>query len=172
MRGRSGTLLRVLLVITSCCRQLGAQVPGPGEQLTLDASILAGGLSYARTTAPEKLVGVGVGVGYEFNVRLVHGEPWGRKSTEIVHVQLFELLRPLGRWQYEIGVRAAGDLHTAQVASEATFGGFLGGYVAPMWGGRHFRMGPRVQAGAYWSSPRPSFGISVTPITARLFFKL
>jgi hypothetical protein len=114
---------------------------------------------------------VGIGVGYEFNIRLVHGEPWGRKSAEIVHFELFERLEPLGRWQYDLGVRAAGDLHSAQVASEATPGGFVGGYIAPMWGGRHFRVGPRFQAGAYWSSPRPAFGISVTPITARLVFE-
>jgi hypothetical protein len=67
-----------------------------------------------------------------------------------------------------IGVRVAADVHTAQVASEVTPGGFLGGYVAPMWGGRHFRIGPRVQAGAYWSSSRPSFGVSITPLVARL----
>jgi hypothetical protein len=85
-------------------------------------------------------------------------------------VELFERLEPPGRWQYDLGVRAAGDVHAAQVASEATPGAFLGGYIAPMWGGRHFRVGPRVQAGAYWSSSRPSFGISVTPLTARLLF--
>ena len=46
----------------------------------------------------------------------------------------------------------------------------LGGYIAPMWGWRHFRVGPRLQAGVYWSSPVPTFGIFVTPLTARLLF--
>ncbi len=133
--------------------------------------MLAGGLSYARMTSSDKLVGVGIGVGYEFNIRLVYDEPWGKKSTEVAHVELFERLETPGRWQYDLGVKAAVDIHTAQVASEATVGGFLGGYIAPMWGGRRFRVGPRLQAGTYWSSPRPSFGISVTPLTARFLFK-
>ena len=60
---------------------------------------------------------------------------------------------------------------TSQSGSEQEFGAFLGGYIAPMWGWRHFRIGPRVQAGAYWPRRRvPTFGIFVTPLTARLIF--
>jgi hypothetical protein len=168
MRVRGLTVLGALLVLTTSSRRLAAQQPIPRGQVTLDAGLLAGGLSYARMTSPDKLVGMGLGLGFEFNLRLVHGEPWGTKSTEIAHVELFERLETAGRWEYDLGVRIAGDLHTAQVASEAAPGGFLGGYIAPMWGGRHFRIGPRVQAGAYWSSRRPSFGVSITPLEARL----
>ena len=167
MRASSLALLGVALTIAGCCRRLAAQQPAPRSQVTLDAGLLAGGLSYARMARPDRLVGVGLGLGYEFNFRLVRGEPWGVKSTEIAHLDLFERLEPPGRWQYDIGLRAAVDFHTAQVASEAEPGGFFGGYIAPMWGGSHFRVGPRVQAGAYWSSPRPALGISVTPLTVR-----
>lgn len=79
-----------------------------------------------------------------------------------------------GRWQYDVGLRAAADIHSqavhGQSGSEADVGGFLGGYIAPMWGWRQIRVGPRLQAGVYWS-PHPSFGIGVTPLTARLTFK-
>jgi hypothetical protein len=170
MRALTVTVLGFLLVISDSWRQLAAQEPAPRTQLTIDASMLAGGLSYARMTSSGKLVGVGAGVGSEFNIRLVLGEPGGKKSTEVVHVELFTRLAPPGRWQYDVGVKAAADLHTAQVASEAAVGGFLGGYIAPMWGWRHFRVGPRVQAGAYWSSPVPTFGMFVTPLTARFLF--
>src|SRR5437762_2183607 len=58
---------------------------------------------------------------------------------------------PLGRWQYDVGLKAAADIHSqavhGQSGSETDFGGFLGGYIAPMWGWRQFRFGPRLQAG-------------------------
>jgi len=163
-------VLGFLLLFSHARRRLAAQEPAPRNQFTVDVSALAGGLSYARLTSSDKLVGVGAGLGYEFNIRLVVGETGGKKSTEIAHVEMFTRPATRGRWQYDVGVKAAADIHSAQVASEAEIGGFLGLYVAPMWGWRHFRVGPRIQAGAYWSSPVPTLGIFVTPITARLLF--
>jgi hypothetical protein len=171
MSARSLTVVGVLLVITTFCRHLEAQELAPRHEATLDASVLAGGLSYAWRSSSDRLVGVGMGVGAELNIRLVHGEPWGKKSMEIAHVEWFERLEPPGRWRYDLGVRAAIDLHSAQVSSEGTLGGFFGGYIAPMWGGHRFQIGPRLQAGTYWSSAHPAFGISVTPLTARVHFE-
>ena len=170
MRALNVIFLGSLLVSSNYWRPLAAQAPAPRNQLTLDTSLLAGGLSYARVTSSNKLLGVGAGLGYEFNIRMVVGEKGGKKSTEVAHVEMFTRLQPPGRWQYDLGVRAAADIHSAQVASEADLGGFLGGYIAPMWGWRHFRAGPRVQAGLYWSSSGPTFGIFVTPLTARILF--
>ena len=170
MRVRGLAALGTVMVLAGSSRTLAAQQLTPRHQVSIDAGLLAGGLSYAGLTSRGNLVGVGMGVGTEFNFRLVRGEPWGVKSTELAHVDLFERLETAGHWQYDVGVRIAGDMHTAQVASEATFGGFLGGYVAPMWGGRHLSIGPRIQAGAYWSSSHPSFGVSITPLAARLRF--
>ena len=170
MRSQHLGVLVFLLVLAISERQLAAQEPVPRSQFTLDAGLLAGGLSYARTTSSHKLVGVGGGAGAEFNIRLVSGQSWGAKSTEVLHVEMFTRREAPRSWQYDLGVKAAADVHTARVASEAEFGGFLGGYIAPMWGWRHFRIGPRVQAGLYWTSPQPSFGISITPLTARFLF--
>jgi hypothetical protein len=170
MRARGAWIIVVSLVLANSCRALAAQEVAPPHQVTLDASLFAGGLSYARRSSSDKLVGAGAGAGFEINIRLVHGEPWGRKSADIAHLELFERIAPAGRWQYDVGLRAALDLHSAQVSSEAAAGGFLGAYVAPMWGGRRFRIGPRVQAGTYWTSSRPALGISVTPIMARFLF--
>jgi hypothetical protein len=125
-------------------------------------------------TSSDKLVGAGAGLGTEFNIRLVRGEKWGKTSAEIAHVETFARLKTPGRWQYDLGLKAAADIHSqgvhGQSGSETDFGGFLGGYIAPMWGWRHFGVGPRVQAGVYWS-PDPSFGIGVVPLTARFLFK-
>jgi|GEM_PF-7134556 hypothetical protein len=170
MRALNVIFLGLLLVSSNFSRPLAAQAPAPRNQLTLDVSPFAGGLSYAHLTSSGKLVGAGAGLGDEFNIRMVAGEKGGKKSTEIAHLEIFTRLQPPGRWQYDLGVRAAADLHSAQVASEPEIGGFLGGYIAPMWGWRHFRIGPRVEAGAYWLSPVPTFGIFVTPLTARLLF--
>ena len=170
MRAFNVIALGFLLGSFADWRPLAAQEPVPRNQFTLDASLLAAGASYARTTSSGNLVGVGAGLGVEFNIRLVAGEKGGKKSTEVAHVEVFTRLQPPGRWQYDVGVKAAVDLHSAQAASEAEVGGFLGGYIAPMWGWRHFRIGPRVQAGAYWAASGPTIGMFITPLTARLLF--
>ena len=158
------------LVSVDAHRQLAAQEVTRRNQFALDASLFAGGLSYARITRSGNVIGVGAGMGVEFNFRLVRGERGGKKSTEVAHIEMFTRLAPPGRWQYDLGLKAAVDIHSAQVASEAEPGGFFGGYVAPMWGGRRFRIGPRLQAGAYWTSSVPTVGVFVTPIMVRLLF--
>ena len=166
MRSQNFARLVVGLVVTGLSRPVAAQAPAP-RQVALDASLLGAEVSYARVTHSGRLVGGGIGAGYDLNIRLVHGEPWGAKSAEVAHFELFERLEPPGHWEYDVGIKAALDVHAAQVQSEVTPGGFSGGYLAPMWGGRHFRIGPRLQAGAYWTSAHPSLGISVIPLTAR-----
>lgn len=174
MRALNVICLAFFLVSSDFWHQLAAQVPAPRSQLTLDASILAGGLSYARMTSSDKLVGAGAGLGTEFSIRLVSGEAWGKTSVELAHVEMFARTNTRGRWQYDLGIKAAADIHSqavhGQSGSEQDFGGFLGGYVAPMWRWRQFAVGPRLQAGVYWA-PYPSFGIGVTPLTARILFK-
>ena len=170
MRARSVAGLVFLIMSAGLRRSLAAQAPAPRNQLTLDVSALAAGLSYAHLTSAGNLVGVGAGAGAEFNIRLVLGEQGGKKSTEIAHVEMFTRRQPSQRWQYDVGVKLAVDLHSAQVTSEAESGGFLGAYVAPMWGSSHFRIGPRLQSGLYWSSAGPTFGIFITPLTARVLF--
>lgn len=174
MRALRVICLGYFLVPFGSSHQLAAQEPALRNQLTLDASILAAGLSYGRRTSSDKLMGAGAGLGTEFSIRLVRGEKWGKTSAELAHVEMFERLETPGRWRYDLGVKAAYDIHSqavhGQSGSEQDFGGFLGGYIAPMWGWRQFRVGPRLQAGVYWS-PHPSFGIGVTPLTARLLFK-
>jgi len=170
MRPRHLTCIGLLLVSLASWRPLAAQVPAPRSQLALDVSLLAAGLSYAHQTSAGNLVGVGAGVGAEFNIRLVVGEQGGKKSTEIAHVEMFTRRQPSERWQYDVGVKLAVDLHSAEVTSEAESGGFLGAYVSPMWGSSHFRIGPRLQSGLYWSSAGPTFGIFITPLTARVLF--
>jgi hypothetical protein len=166
--------LSCFLVCFGSWHPLAAQQPAPRNQLTLDASVLAGGLSYARVTSPDKLVGVGAGLGADFNIRLVRGEEWGKTSAELAHVETFARLEPPGHWQYDVGLKAAAEIHSqavdGQSGSETEFGGFLGGYIAPMWGWRQLRFGPRLQAGVYWA-PHPSFGIGVTPVTARFLLE-
>jgi len=174
MRPLDVICLAYVLVFSGSWHQLAAQARAPRNQLTLDASVLAGGFSYARMTSSDKLLGAGAGLGTEFDIRLVRGEKWGKTSAELAHVEMFTRLETPGRWQYDVGLKAAADIHSqavhGQSGSEQDFGGFLGGYIAPLWSWRQLRVGPRVQAGVYWS-PHPSFGIGVAPLTVRLLFK-
>ena len=148
--------------------------PLPGTRASFDAGLLAAGLSDARRTGSDRLVGAGAGLGAEVSFRMVHGEDWGQLSAELLHLETFARFEPMGRWQYDVGVRAAVDMHSRAVhfqsGSESELGGFLGGYIEPMWGWRQFRFGPRIQAGAYWD-PDLTFGIGITPLTARFLFK-
>ena len=75
--------LGFLLVVSASWCALSAQEPAPRNQFTVDASALAGGLSYARMTSSDRLVGVGAGLGYEFNIRLVVGETGGRSPRKL-----------------------------------------------------------------------------------------
>ena len=83
MRALNIICLGCFLVSVDSWHQLAAQEPAPRNQLTLDASILAGGLSYARMTSSDKLVGAGAGLGTELNIRMVRGEKWGKTSVAL-----------------------------------------------------------------------------------------
>lgn len=52
-----------------------------------------------------------------------------------------------GRWDVDLGVRVGVSELRACFASDCWPGLYTGVYVAPMWGGRHFKVGPRVLAG-------------------------
>ena len=131
MRALSVICLGCFLVPFGSSHPLAAQEPALRNQLTLDASILAAGFGYARRTSSDKLMGAGAGLGTEFSIRLVRGEKWGKTSAELAHVEMFERLETPGRWQYDLGVKAAYDIHSqavhGQSGSEQDFGGFLGG---------------------------------------------
>jgi hypothetical protein len=174
MRVLSAICLSYLMLSSDARNQLAAQEPAPRNQLTLDASILAGGFTYARLISSDRALGAGGGVGTEFNIRMVHGEEWGKTTTELAHVEIFARRDTPSHWQYDLGVRAAADIHSqavhGQSGSEQEFGGFFGGYIAPMWAWHALHIGPRVQAGVYWA-PAPAFGVSITPLTVRLLFK-
>src|SRR4051812_7863056 len=115
MRALAVIVLGFVLGSSDARHRLAAQEPARRNQFTLDASLLAGGLSYAHATSADNLVGVGAGLGYEFNIRMVVGEKGGKKSAEVAHVEIFKRLAPPGRWQYDFGIRVAADGHSAQV---------------------------------------------------------
>ena len=174
MRALTVACVGCVLASFGFSRQLTAQESNPRNQLALDASILAVGLSYAHVTSATRLVGIGAGAGTEFDLRMVRGESWGDLSAELLHLEVFERFETAGRWQYDLGMKAAADIHSqavhGQSGSEQDFGGFLGGYIAPMWSWHQLRIGPRVQAGVYWA-PNASFGVGVTPLVARFLFR-
>ena len=72
MRALNVIFVGFLLVSSGFWRSLAAQEPAPRNQLTLDASFLAGGLSYARTTTSNNLVGIGAQVNPLISSQLKH----------------------------------------------------------------------------------------------------
>jgi hypothetical protein len=119
MRALDVICVSYFLVSSGSWHKLAAQEPAPRNQLTLDASILAGGVSYGRMTSSDKLVGAGAGVGTEFDIRLVRGEKWGKTSLELAHVEMFTRLEKPGRWQYDLGLKAAADIHSQAVHGQS-----------------------------------------------------
>ncbi|HKW09318.1 MAG TPA: hypothetical protein VJO33_03000, partial [Gemmatimonadaceae bacterium] len=67
---------------------------------------------------------------------MVRGEKWGKTSAELVHLETFARFETPGRWQYDVGLKAAADIHSQAVhqqsGSEQELGAFLGAYIAPL----------------------------------------
>lgn len=147
MRGWSFALALLLLGAGSA----GAQTK---RELDLDfrpwaAGTLAFLWSYGEGDA--RAVGISAGGGIDALDRtLVPDTDSPRFDTfyQLLHVGALHRWRPGDRWDLDVGVRLGfGDVREC-TASDCWPGTYLGLYVAPMWGGRHFKIGPRIMTAA------------------------
>jgi hypothetical protein len=134
-------LLLALPVATS------AQAPGDGRLIRLEASVLAGGVSYSVPVAGAWRVGGGLGAGVD-GLRVVSGRAifLGRDNafSEIAQLSGFASWVPSGHLRADLGLRAS-----VISFGDAEFSGthFVGTFIAPAAGLRRVKVGSRLQAG-------------------------
>lgn len=171
---------------------LGASMPSPGEaqgrrgEFTLDLNLVGLTAGVAGVVGPDVLVGVEAGLGGDaLNVMLLSGrhfsqggllsyetrdEYGGERLWEYAHASLVVRRRFSPSFQLDAGVRIAGYAHWDDSDDEPGDASFGGIYLAPMWGGRRFKVGPRLLIGSFSEGPRPELGVFLSIATGRLTF--
>jgi hypothetical protein len=152
------------------------------NQVTLEAGVLSGAVSYARRVAPHTLVGAGAGVGLELLSYVRAGDHFtddlsNDKSFDLYEGRLFVRQELSQHVSLEVGLRAARVLHVFDGDADAGVHHFVGGYVTPMFGWRLFQLGPTVSAGVFGRdsdtarSATSELGVRVTALTGRFTFR-
>lgn len=159
-------------------------VPPKKNQFTLDVTFLGLKAGYARRTERSRFLGASVGLGgdYALNAMVLAGrhfsqDGWlayegrdqygGEHLWEVLQVDLFVRTDRDGHWQWDVGLHGSVFAHWDDSDDEPGAGSFVGGYIAPMWGGRHLKLGPRLLAG-FFSEGRAEFGINVSLLAGRV----
>jgi hypothetical protein len=179
---RKSSLILSLILILLIPASAGATdpvAPGAGDRrgsdflakrnhITLDLSLAAAALGYARTARGNSFFGGEGGIGFEWlNYTPVAGEHFEKGYLhELVHLAGFWRYQPSGFWQSDVGVRTSLFIHDTGNASAAFF---YGGYVSTYVGWRYVKFGPSVLIGVMTEGrSRSEFCVHVMPLSARL----
>jgi hypothetical protein len=138
------------------------------NQVTLDVSILAATLGYARSATRRNFFGVEAGIGIEWlSYTAVAGTIYKTEGlNEILHVAGFWRFQPWDFLQADTGFRASMFLHNWSGSSEAC--GFLGGYAGIYMGWRYVKLGSRVLVGVISGRVDHSeTSVIIMPLTVR-----
>lgn len=159
----AGVLLGAALPATAV-----AQARADRNVVRLDASYLAGSLSYARRASDKVFVGGGFGLGVDIVRAPLVPDRLDRDDfsyAELVHLAGFSSFVPSTAFRADAGVRAAVILF-----GESDFSGFVfvGPYVAPAVGFRRVKVGSRAQIGLVAYNRVRGLGIFVQPIFVSL----
>ena len=148
------------------------------RQLAFDASAYGGAVSYAVPIARGRLFGVQVGVGGDrFNRTLLAGgghytDDGRHQLEERAHAAVFVRQRFASWFAVDAGARVAPFRHQDLPNDDTTIGVFAGVYAAPMFGGPHVAVGPRVMAGVLSeSTATTALGLNVAPLVVRVTFR-
>jgi hypothetical protein len=138
----------LLLLLASLPHAASPQAPGDARAIRLEASWLAGSVTYSMRLADGWFAGGGLGGGIDA-LRLVSSRDlfFGRTDqdyTELAHLIGFASWTPSPYFRTDVGLRAAVIIY-----GDADFSGthFVGPYVAQAVGWRRLKAGPRLQAG-------------------------
>jgi hypothetical protein len=153
------------------------------NQLSIDATAIGASVSFAHGGGTGKFVGVCVGVGGDFfNYMAIAGRHFAqgvsyepkdgntdKRLFDVAHLGLFLRNQPTDWCQYDVGLRGSVFLHWDSSDDDPGAGDFLGGYGALYFGGRHFKVGPRLLVGRFRCTGGASeFGVIVSPVTVRI----
>lgn len=176
-----------LVAATLSWTPLVAQRRQPTSVLALDLDVVGGGLSYARARGQGGYVGLGAGVGGAFWNRMLlagrHFSDEGGPSyqardgatdkdlIEILHAEVFRRWVTDGRWSFDAGVRGSVMIHFDSSDDDPGVPLFVGAYGSALWGGRRFRVGPRLLVGLFTEGALArEFGVYLVPVSGRVTF--
>ncbi len=155
------------------------------NMLTVDLTLLGGSIGYARRIGAHRYVGVegGVDVGYLTYMiyagrHFAEHDGWSYEEKdgfenkdllEILHGNLFVRHEYADWWHIDTGLRSSLFLHFDSSDDDAATGVFAGAYATAMFGWKHFKLGPRVQAGIFYEH-EGEFGVFLQPVIGRIAF--
>jgi hypothetical protein len=126
-------------------------------------------LSIAGSLRNNWFIGMGAGLGLDYISMLSAGDHFSEGGIyDVLQVSFFTRYQPSDRWQVDFGLRGAIFLHDNHGSDIPVGGPFIGGYINPMVGWRHFKVGCSVVAGRFWESNYREFGIGFAPFTAQI----
>lgn len=178
----------LICVIAATTRAGGQEIASdrtPVSHFTLTAHTLGLTAGYARETRPGVLFGGEIGGGGDIlSVMVLGGRHFGEFITfeerdasggeeliELVHVGAFMRHVSSDRFDWDAGLRASAFLHFDDSDDDPGGGLFVGAYGTAFFGGRHFKIGPRIQAGVFNEGAGTSeFGVYLAPLTVRVTF--
>jgi hypothetical protein len=125
-------------------------------------------LSIAGSVSNNWFIGIGAGGGLDYISMLSAGDHFSEGGIfDILQVSLFTRYLPSDRWQVDFGLRGSVFFHDYH-GDNLVGGYFLGGYINPMVGWRHFKVGFQLAAGRFSESNYQEFGIGLAPFTAQI----
>lgn len=125
-------------------------------------------LSIAGRMRNYWFIGIGAGGGLDYISMLGAGDHFSEGGIfDILQVSLFTRYQSSDRWQVDLGLRGSVFLHDYH-GDNFVGGYFLGGYINPMVGWRHFKVGFQLVAGRFSESKYQEFGIGFAPFTAQI----
>jgi hypothetical protein len=158
-----------LLLLASLADPASTQAPGDPRAVRLEASWLAGSVTYSTRLADGWFAGGGLGGGIDA-LRLVSDRDLflGRTDqdyTELAHLVGFASWTPSPHFRTDFGLRASVIIY-----GDADFSGthFIGPYVAPAVGWRRLKAGPRLQAGLVRAGGVDGVAVFFKPIVVSL----
>jgi hypothetical protein len=140
---------------------------------------------YARRIGAHRYLGVEGGVDVGFFTYMIYAgrhfaehDGWSyeekdgfenKELFEILHGNLFVRHEYADWWQIDTGLRSSLFLHFDSSDDDAGSGVFAGAYMTAMFGWKHFKLGPRVQAGVFYEH-EGEFGVFLQPLIGRIAY--
>jgi hypothetical protein len=160
----------LILLATLLPGQASGQAPHDRRVVRLEASYLAGAVSFATRVADGWFAGGGLGGGVDA-LRIVSGSDLffgdDQENHELAQLSGFASWTPSPHLRTDVGLRASFIIYGDDDFSGTTF---VGAYLAPAVGWRHIKAGPRLQAGHVRVGGRDGVAVFFKPLVVSVTF--
>jgi hypothetical protein len=168
---RQHTVMLALCALLLSTAGVSAQTPD--RELALDFRPFAGALSIAWRTSDAWSIGLALGGGIdELDRTLVPDtdDPDYHAFEQYLHAAVFARHKPSQRIDLDVGLRGGfADVRTCG-ASDCWPGLYAGAYAGAFWGGRRWKLGPRLLVGRVYEHPYSDTVVYMEILTGRFSF--